>query len=307
MKDSVIIFGPATVSNVGPGFDLLGFALEQPGDEIIIRRNSNLGLQLINQTPYDLPADPGKNVSAVAARALLNALNASEDFDIIFTKKIKPGSGIGSSAASCAAAVVGINEILGAPFTPEELIPFALEGELVASGSRHADNIAPALLGGFTLIRGYDPIDIKHLPYPDDLWCTVVQPELEIRTLESRQLIPDHVELRTALEQCGNLAGLVAGLATGDYPLISRSVRDRFAEPYRTFQIPGFDDLRKKALDAGSVGTGLSGSGPAVFSLCRGAELAESVGRIKSAHFKQHRIPCHVYVSKVSEAGCRIV
>jgi len=307
MKDSVKVFGPATVSNVGPGFDLLGFALEQPGDEIIIRRNNHLGLQLINKTPFELPADPGKNISAVAARALLNALNASEDFDIIFTKKIKPGSGIGSSAASCAAAVVGINELLGAPLTPEELIPFAMKGEMVASGSRHADNIAPALLGGFTLIRGYDPIDIKHLPYPDDLWCTVVHPELEIKTLESRQLIPDHVKLKTALEQCGNLAGLVAGLATGDYPLISRSVTDRFAEPYRILQIPGYDDLRKKALDAGSVGTGLSGSGPSVFSLCRGAELAESVGKIKSAHFKHHQIPCHIYVSKVSEAGCRIV
>ncbi|MBN1131723.1 MAG: homoserine kinase [Bacteroidales bacterium] len=307
MKDSIKIFGPATVSNVGPGFDLLGFALEKPGDELVIRRNNGRGLTLINESGFELPLQPDRNTAAVAVRSLLNHLKASDDYDIIFTGKIKPGSGIGSSAASCAAAVVGINELLGSPLDIRSLIPFAMEGELVSSGTIHADNIAPALLGGFVLIRGYDPLDIKHIPYPDDLWCALVHPEIEIKTLESRKLIPEQVRLKTALEQCGNLAGLIAGLATSDYALISRSVRDLFAEPFRTSRIPGFESLREKALEAGSIGTGLSGSGPSVFSLCRGAELAESVGRTKLDHFRRHQIPCNLYLSRVSEAGCRIV
>ncbi len=151
---------------------------------------------------------------------------AYEGFDLVFTRKINPGSGVGSSAASCVAAVVGVNHLLGTPFETAALIPYAMEGEKIASGAIHADNIAPALLGGFTLIRGYDPLDIKHIPYPSDLWCAVVHPQLEIKTMESRKLIPSEVSMETALQQCGNLAGLVAGLATGDYGLISRSVTD---------------------------------------------------------------------------------
>ena len=307
MKEQIKIFGPATVSNVGPGFDLLGFALEQPGDEMIIRRNGSGRLVLDDDSGFNLPLDPEKNIAAVAARSLLDALDSDEGFDIVFTKKIKPGSGIGSSAASCVAAVVGINELLGSPFQPESLIPYAMDGELVASGSWHADNIAPALLGGFTLIRGYEPMDIKHIPYPDDLWCAIAHPTIEIKTLESRKLIPQEVKLKTALEQCGNLAGLVAGLTTSDYGLISRSIRDVFAEPYRTGQLPEFEELRKKAVDSGSLGTGLSGSGPSVFSICRGEEIARIAGLAMVGHFKKHNIPCNLYVSKVSEAGCRII
>ncbi len=306
-KDSLKVFGPATVSNVGPGFDLLGFALETPGDELIIRKNGKGTLTLINETEYNLPTDPDKNVAAIAARSLLGELDAGEGFDLVLTQKIPPGSGVGSSAASCVAAVFGINELLGSPFDPAALIPYAMEGEMVASGSLHADNIAPALLGGITLIRSYDPIDIKHIPYPDDLWCTVVHPYLEIRTAESRKLIPPTVPLPTALQQCGNLAGLVAGLTSGDYPLIGRSVTDLFAEPYRTGQLPDYDALKQAALEAGSVGTGLSGSGPSVFSLCRGEEMAASVGEVMKNHFTDRRIKSRVYVSRISQAGCKIV
>ena len=306
-RDEVKVFGPATVSNVGPGFDLMGFALEAPGDEMIIRRNGTGTLVLVDESGCKLPLDPEKNVAAVAARALLDDLDNKEGFDLVFTRKINPGSGVGSSAASCVAAVVGVNEILGCPFDTEALIPFAMEGEKLASGAFHADNIAPALLGGITLIRGYDPLDIKHIPYPDDLWCAVVHPGLEIRTKESRKLIPDQVPLKTALQQCGNLAGLVAGLATGDYPLISRSVTDVFAEPYRTGQLPDFEELRSAALAAGSIGTGLSGSGPSVFSLCRGEEMARSVGAVMRSHFTKRSIEASVYTSKISEAGCRVL
>ncbi|MDF1576063.1 MAG: homoserine kinase [Bacteroidales bacterium] len=301
------VFGPASVSNVGPGFDLLGFALEAPGDELIVRRNGTSGLVLYNQTEYRLPADPELNVAAVAAASLLRELHSYEGFDLVFTRKIAPGSGVGSSAASCVAAVMGINELLGSPFETAELIPFALEGEKVASGSTHADNIAPALLGGITLIRGYDPLDIKHIPYPDDLWCSVLHPHLEIKTAESRKQIPQTVPLEIALKQCGNLAGLVAGLATGDYPLISRSVNDHLAEPYRIHQLPDFAELKKSALDAGSVGTGLSGSGPSVFSLCRGEEMAASVGKVMLSHFKSRGIDSRLYISRISQAGCKII
>ena len=200
-KEEITVFGPATVSNVGPGFDLLGFALEAPGDEMIIRRNKSGEIVLVDESGCKLPLDPKKNVASVAAQSLLTELESSEGFDLVFKKKINPGSGVGSSAASCVAAVVGINHLLGSPFETAALIPYAMEGEQIASGSIHADNIAPALLGGFTLIRGYDPLDIKHLPYPGDMWCAVVHPQLEIKTMESRKLIPKEVSMETALQQ----------------------------------------------------------------------------------------------------------
>lgn len=306
-RDEIKVFGPATVSNVGPGFDLLGFALEAPGDELIIRRNGTDKLVLYNQSDCKLPTDPELNVAAVAAASLLRELHSYEGFDIVFTKKIHPGSGVGSSAASCVAAVVGLNELLGSPYETAELIPHAMEGEKVASGSTHADNIAPALLGGMTLIRSYDPLDIKHIPYPDDLWCTVIHPFLEVLTSESRKLIPQTVALETALKQCGNLAGLVAGLTTGDYPLIGRSVNDFFAEPHRTHHLPDFAALKESALEAGSVGTGLSGSGPSVFSLCRGEEMASAVGEVMKAHFTDRGIDSRIYTSRISQAGCKII
>ena len=306
-KDEIKVYGPATVSNVGPGFDLLGFAMESPGDEMIIRRNGTGKLNLFNETDYELPTDPEQNVASVAALSLLSELDSPAGFDIIFTQKIPPGSGVGSSAATSVAAVVGINELLGSPFDTAALIPYAMEGEKLASGEVHADNIAPALLGGVTLIRGYDPLDIKHIPYPADLWCAVIHPDLEIKTLESRKLIPRTIPLETALKQCGNLAGLIAGLSTGDYSLIGRSVKDQFAEPYRTQYLPDFAELKAAAIDAGSVGTGLSGSGPSVFSLCRGEEMATSVGGVMKAHFAVRGIDSRLYISRISQAGCKII
>jgi len=339
IRRELTVFCPATVSNVGPGFDLLGFALEQPGDQLIVRRNDEGILRLIDQSGTGLPTDPAKNVAAIAVKALLEALHemdmlkeqeAIQDppaqpvkgthsrpeplaaqhtgpgFDLIFTQKINPGSGLGSSAASSVAAVVGVNELLGAPLTAAALLPYAMEGEEAASGSYHADNVAPALLGGVTLIRGYDPLDIKHIPYPADLYCAVAHPDLQFNTMEGRKVIPAEVPLHTAVAQAGNLAGLVAGLTTSDYGLISRSVVDLFAEPYRTGKLPEFNLLRKKTVEAGALGSGLSGSGPAVFSLCRGEDIARSVATVMEEHFRQHGIGCQTYTSRVSEVGCRI-
>ncbi len=306
MRSEVNVFCPATVSNVGPGFDLLGFALETPGDELRVRRNDLGKLQLIDRSGTGLPLDPNLNVAAIAATALLDELGNTDGFDIIFTKKINPGSGLGSSAASCVAAVMGINELLGAPFAVPELLPYAMEGELSASGSYHADNIAPALLGGFTLIRGYDPLDIKHIPYPDDLHCAVVHPDLQFKTSDGRKVIPNKFPIKTALSQAGNLAGLIAGLTTSDHSLIGRSLIDLFAEPYRTGKLPEFETLREKTIDAGALGSGLSGSGPSVFALCRSFGIAETVAAVMKTHFSEHDITSSTYVSRVSEAGCRI-
>lgn len=306
MKNEVSVFCPGTVSNVGPGFDLLGFALEEPGDEIIIRRNDKKTIQLIDESGAALPLDNTSNIAAISALALLEELNIREGFDLVFTRKIKPGSGLGSSAASCVAAVVGINEILGSPLSTEQLLPFAMEGEVFASGSYHADNIAPALLGGFTLIRGYDPLDIKHIPYPEDLYCAVIHPDLEFKTSEGRKVLPENVPLKTALVQAGNLAGLIAGLTTGDHALIGRSIIDVFAEPVRSKKLPEFETLKKLTLKEGALGTGISGSGPSLFSLCRSREIATSVAGVMRKHFEAHKISSETYVSKVSEAGCRI-
>ncbi|MEX0985924.1 MAG: homoserine kinase [Bacteroidales bacterium] len=306
MKNEVTVYCPATVSNVGPGFDLLGFALELPGDELIVRRNDTGQLRLFDNSGTDLPLENKKNIAAIATLALLDELQVEEGFDLVFTKKINPGSGLGSSAASCVAAVVGINELLGSPLTTAELLPYAMEGEEAASGSYHADNVAPALLGGFTLIRGYDPLEIKHIPYPDDLFCAIVHPDLQFNTAEGRKIIPTRIPLATAIAQAGNLAGLIAGLTTSDHGLIGRSITDLFAEPYRSDKLPEFALLKKKALEKGALGSGLSGSGPSIFALCRGREIAMEVAETMKSHFQTHHIESRTYVSPVSEAGCRI-
>lgn len=307
MTKEVTVFCPATVSNVGPGFDLLGFALEAPGDEMVVRLNDTGKLRLFDHSGTNLPVDPSKNVAAIAASALIDEQGIKGGYDLVFTKKINPGSGLGSSAASCVAAVVGINELQDSPLSVPELLPYAMEGEQSASGSYHADNIAPALLGGFTLIRGYDPLDIKHIPYPDDLVCAIVHPDLEFKTSEGRKVIPQEVSLSKAIAQAGNLAGLIAGLTTRDHGLIGRSITDHFAEPYRTDKLPGFEALKKKVADAGALGSGLSGSGPSVFALCRSKEIGNTVAKLMLDHFESHSISSKTYVSPVSEAGCRII
>lgn len=306
MNDSLRIFAPASVSNVGPGFDLMGFALENPGDLMLIKRNSTGKLRLFNQSSVSIPLDPTTNVASVAVLSLLKALDRQEGFDLVFEKKINPGSGIGSSAASCTAAVYGVNELLGRLFTPEQLITHALDGEFVASGSLHADNIAPAMLGGFVLVRGYDPIDIVKLKAPDNLLCVVVHPAIEIKTAESRKLIPKTIELKTALKQCGNIAGLVTGLTTGDLGLLSRSLHDSIAEPVRAHLIPGLELLKKRVMDAGALGTSISGSGPSVFALCHSPEIAENIASVMKQSFDEKNIENQVYISQICSRGTRV-
>ncbi len=307
MKKTVRVFAPATISNVGPGFDLMGFAIEQPGDILRIETNESGTIGIVNETDCCLPDDPEKNVASVAVRALLDDLHIDRGFDLIFEKKINPGSGIGSSAASCAAAVFGVNELLGRPLSVNELIPHALKGEFIASGSIHADNIAPALLGGFVLIRDYDPIDVIRLTAPDSLYCTVVHPDIEIRTSDSRRLIPPEMPLRKTLRQCGNIAGLVAGITTSDYGLIGRSLEDVIAEPVRAILIPGYLELKQKLIAEGALGANISGSGPSVFAFSRDRATAVKLAAIMAKAFNDLNFENMTYVSLISPQGTRLL
>ncbi len=305
MKKALRVFAPATISNVGPGFDLMGFAIEEPGDIIRIEPNNSGIITIRNETACCLPDDPEKNVASVAVKAMLDDLGVERGFDLIFERKISPGSGIGSSAASCAAAVFGTNELLGRPLTTLQLIPHALKGEFIASGDIHADNIAPSLLGGFILIRDYDPIDVIRLKAPDSLFCTVVHPDIEIKTSESRRLIPPEMPLRKILRQCGNIGGLIAGITTSDFDLIGRSLEDVIAEPVRAILIPGYLELKQKLLSAGALGANISGSGPSVFAFSESRGKAEKLAAIMSESFDELKIGNKTYVSGISPQGTR--
>lgn len=299
------VYSPATVSNIGPGFDLMGFALNNPGDILHVRKNGKNEIRLLNNTEYDLPEDPDKNVAGVAVKAMLHDLGSLDGFDITFEQKIKPGSGIGSSAASCTAAVFGVNELLGKPLDKNKLIEYALKGEYLASKSIHADNIAPAMLGGIILIRQYNPIDLINLHAPAELWCTIAHPDIVIKTYESRQLVPGEIPLPDVLAQCGNIASLVAGITTSDYELIFRSIEDRIAEPVRKKSIPVYELLKKLLKEKGITAFNISGSGPSVFALTNAEEMADKAADLMGTTFIEKGITCNTYTSKISETGTR--
>ncbi len=307
MDNRIRIFAPATIANVGPGFDLLGLAIDSPGDIIEMEAIDADSHEIINESGSTLPADPLVNVSTVAIDALCEHLGNSQKFRIIFLEKIPPGSGIGSSAASSAGAVFGANVLLGKPLDAAGLIPFAMKGEEAASGSAHADNVAPALLGGFTLVHSYDPLDIIEIQAPDDLFCTVVHPDISIATSDSRRILKEKVPLQTAIRQSGNLAGLVTGLLRSDYKLIGSSLHDYIAEPERAFLIPGYNRIKQAALDAGALGAGISGSGPSVFALSNNRDLAGKAGKKMAEVFSELRIECAVFVSAVNRTGVSLV
>lgn len=298
------IFAPASVANVGPGFDIMGFALENVGDEMIFRKITKGELRLINRLA-DLPAEPDKNIAGVVAKAMLEAANADFGLEIEIFKHIKPGSGLGSSAASASGTAFGVNEMLGKPFNNNELIRFAMLGEKLASGSEHADNVAPALLGSFNLIRGYTPLDVQTLNVPAKLYCTVIHPQVEVKTIDARRVMPKQIDLQTAIKQWGNVAGLITGLLKEDYQLIGRSLTDYVAEPARAKLIPKFNELKQAALQAGALGGSISGSGPSVFMLSEGKNTAENIRTAMDTVFKNSGIDYKIYVSKIGKEGAR--
>lgn len=304
---SVKLFTPASVANVSCGFDVLGFCLDPVGDDMIIRKSAEKGIRITKITGQDLPLDVHQNVAGVAAMALLEAHPSEYGFEIEINKRIKAGSGIGSSAASSAGSVFGINHLLGSPYTKHELINFAMQGEKLASGSAHADNVSPVLLGGFTLVRSIAPMDVIKLPTPKELVAVIIHPKIELKTSHARAILKKTVTLKSAIQQWGNLGALVSGLYSDDYDLISRSLVDEIIEPYRAMLIPEFAKLKEASMNAGALGCGISGSGPSVYALTKGFENAENVGQAMRKVMQKLGIDFEVHVSKINEEGIKIL
>lgn len=298
------ISAPATVANLVCGFDILGLALEDPCDIMELECSDRPGLRIHHTDGYALPVAPELNVAGAALLALMEELPEPVGFDLTITKCIKPGSGLGSSAASSAGAVVAANKLLGERFSGMDLVRFAMNGEKVASGVKHADNITPCIYGGVTLIRAIHPLDIVRLEAPP-LHVTVIHPQIEVRTSDARQILRKEVQLKQAIRQWGNIAGLVAGFMKKDYDLISRSLEDVIIEPVRSILIPGFAEVKQRCIAAGALGGGISGSGPSIFMLNRDEETARKVEAIMKDVYEKIGIDYKTYVTKVNMEGVK--
>lgn len=321
------IKAPATVANMVCGFDILGFAVNNPYDEmemrLVTRAADQAAITIINTDDFNLPTDPEKNVAGAALIALIEEYTANSiiekslgtesklidfskiGFEVKINKLIKPGSGVGSSAASSAGAVVGANYLIGNPFSKDDLVRFAMNGEKVASGVKHADNIAPCIHGGVTLVRSIFPLEIVALPSPN-LFVTIVHPQIEVRTADARSILKQNVQLKDAIKQWGNIAGLVAGLMKGDYDLIGRSLEDVIIEPVRSILIPGFDELKKACKAAGALGGGISGSGPSIFFLSKERDTALAVEQEMKKLYEGLALAHHTYVTTINQKGVEI-
>jgi len=309
LLQEVRVFAPASVANVSCGFDVLGFALEQPGDEIVARRKDEPGLHISKITGEGgvLPTAVEKNTAGVAAQKLLEHLGSQQGIELEIHKKMPLGSGLGSSAASSVGAIVAINRLLGSPCADHDLLPFAAEGERVACGTAHLDNVAPSLFGGFVLIRSQDPPDVIELECLKPLFATVVHPDIEIKTEDTRNILRRDVALHRAVDQWGNVGGLVVGLLKGDYELIGRSLKDVIIEPIRSVLIPGFEQVKNAALNAGALGSGISGSGPSIFALSATRENGHKIAKAMQQRFDEIGLGNEAYVCKINQQGPQIL
>jgi homoserine kinase len=303
------VFAPASVANIGVGYDILGFALQSPGDEVVARFSDGKGMRIGQITGTDrLPYYPEKNTATFSAQSLLNFLGKSDvGIELDIHKKMPFGSGLGSSAASAVAGVFAVNTLLGNPLTKKELLHFAVLGEQLADGSYHADNVAPSLLGGIILIRDNATLDITSLPIPDDLVATVIYPEVEVLTRDSRNILKPEISLQRCIAQTGNLASFIAGLYQSDYELIGRSLTDHIIEPQRAVLIPHFYEVKNMALIKGALGCSISGAGPSVFALFRGFTEAEKGGKAMKDIFIQHGISATSYICKINSEGAIVL
>lgn len=305
MKEITVLV-PATVANVVCGFDCLGFALENPCDEMTLRLIDEKTVKIKHLDDYNLPTEPEKNIAGVALLAILNEVEENIGFEVEITKNIKPGSGIGSSSASAVGAVVAANKLLGERFSQLELAEFAMKGEQIASQGRHADNVAPCLFGGFTLVRSVEPLDIVALDFPP-LFVTVIHPQIEIKTSEARKILPTEIPLKSAIQAWSNVGALIAALSKGDYALIARSLEDFIVEPVRKKLIPYFDELKAESLKSGALGGGISGSGPSVFMLSETLETAQNIEKEMREIYSQTEIDFNIYLSEINTKGVRFV
>ncbi len=308
-KKEIKVFAPATIANISCGFDVMGCCLDSVGDVMVLKKRKEKGIVISKILGETLPMEPEKNVAGVAIMALLEALDEEPEFgfDIEIDKRIKPGSGIGSSAASAAGAVFAANELLNRPFSNHELIPFAAEGERAACGAPIADNVAPALLGGFTLVKETEPIKVIELPSIDGLFTTIIHPQIEIKTSISRDILPDHVSLKKAIHQWANVGSLIHALHTDDHQLFADSLKDYIVEPHRSKLIPKFDKVIQSAVEAGALGGGISGSGPSIFTFSKNNQIADNVKLAIENIYNNTEIPFHVYTSKINEQGVKII
>jgi homoserine kinase len=303
---SITIQSPATIANLVCGFDIIGLALEEPYDLMTLSFSDKPGLEIIHDDDYGLPTTASENVAGGALLALMQEINPEIGFKLIIDKHIMPGSGLGSSAASAAGAVYAANQLLENRFSNDDLIRFAMHGEKIASGVKHADNIAPCLLGGVTLIRSILPLDVIDLTAPP-LYITVIHPQIEVKTSDARKILKKEIPLKSAIKQWGNIAGLIAGLMKSDYQLIGRSLEDVIVEPIRNILIPGFDELKSKSISVGALGGGISGSGPSVFMLSSTKETALKVEDEMKKIYNEIGVDFKTYVTLLNNSGIRIV
>lgn len=304
-SDSIRVFAPATVANVTCGFDVLGFAVNNPGDEIILRKTDTdkIVIKAIHGDGGRLTLDPNFNTVSIPVIKYLEKYGIKQGLEIELFKHMPLGSGLGSSAASSVAGVFAVDKLLGLNKTVEEMLPFAMEGELIACGAAHADNVAPCLYGGFVLVRSYNPLEIVRINTPQGMYCSLVHPHVEVQTKDARNALPKEIPLGTAVTQWGNVAGLVVGLMKSDFGLIGRSMQDVVAEPARAGLIPGFYSVKENALNAGAIGAGISGSGPSIFALSDSLDKANMIAEAMAAAFKKIGIGSETYVSEVNHQG----
>ena len=302
---SVKIKSPATIANLVCGFDVIGMALNDPQDFMQLTFSDTPGIRIQHNDIYNLPTTPEKNVAGVSLLELMQEVDDTIGFDLIIEKHIKPGSGLGSSAASAAGVVAAANHLLNNRFSKEDLVRFAMAGEKLASGVKHADNISPCIYGGVTLIRSIFPLDIIPLPTPP-MFVTVVHPQIEVKTSDAREILRKEVLLKDAIKQWGNIAGLVTGFMQNDYALISRSLEDVIIEPVRSILIPGFDDVKKRCMEAGALGGGIAGSGPSIFMLCKEENVAHDVELIMKEIYDNMKLSYHTYVTTINNHGITI-
>ena len=305
--NEIKIFSPATVANVSCGFDVLGFCLDSVGDDMVIRKTEKKGIYITKIEGFDLPYEADLNVAGVSALAMYEDIDVDFGFEIEIYKNIKPGSGIGSSAASAVGSVFGMNELLGRPFNKTQLTGFAIKGEALASKCEHADNLAPALFGGFTLVKSISPLQILEIPSPDDLYATIIHPQIEIKTSESRAILPKKIALSDAITQWANFGSLIHALHTSDYDLIKESLHDVVVEPHRSKLIPHFNAVKKAAITAGALGCGISGSGPSIFTLSNSLETSNNVKDAIKNVYSKTGIAFEIHVSKINTEGVKII
>jgi homoserine kinase len=308
-SDSIRVFAPATVANVTCGFDVLGFAVNNPGDEIILRKTNTdkIVIKAIHGDGGRLTLDPNFNTVSIPMIKYLEKYGIRQGLEIELFKHMPLGSGLGSSAASSVAGVFAVDKLLGFNKTAEEMLPFAMEGELIACGAAHADNVAPCLYGGFVLVRSYDPLEIVRINTPDGMYCSLVHPHIEVQTKDARNVLRKEVSLKDAVIQWGNVAGLVVGLMKSDFGLIGRSMQDVIVEPVRAELIPGFYSVKQSALDAGAIGAGISGSGPSIFALSNDADKANKIAEAMADAFGKIGIGSETYVSEVNHQGPLVI